>query len=164
MRNTSLIVALSILVLTGVTFGYTAVTRPSYIDYTLCGATATTMQIPSNIYQTSGGSAVIMDSMTMAAHLQCDTLTATSGATFFDPMIFPLNGAVTLILGIPAKPGANNTTYMKYFSPGDSYGSIMPGKYSSFIVWKDGTSDSSAATGYMIIGRADVPITNTHLR
>jgi hypothetical protein len=164
MRYRTSLAVFAVLLMATMAFGYTDATRPVYIDYTLCGATATTMQIPSNMYSVPGGSAVIMDSMRMAASLQCDTLSTTSGATFYDPMIYPLNGTVTLIIGIPAKPSANNTTYMKYFTPGDSYGAIVPGKWSSFIIWKNGTTDSTGATGYMVIGRADVPVTNMHLR
>jgi len=161
-RATTLAAVLAIILMAGTVFGYTEVTRPAYIDYTPMGGTSITAQVPSNIYGTADGYGVIIDSMTMATSVQSATLTPMNGGTFYDPMIYSLDGAVQLVVGIPTKPGS--TTFMKYFTPGDSYGVMLPGKYTSFVIWKHGTADSAAATGYVVIGRSGVPLTHTRLK
>ena len=163
MRAKTLATVLALILMVGAGFGYTDATRPVYIDYTLMGATtATGVGSPSNIYDVPGGYAIIMDTIHMDSSLQCDTLTLTSSTPVYDPLIYPLNGTVTLIVGIPQAPGS--TTYLKYFTPGDSYGVQVPGKLRSFIIWKDGTADSVEATGYVVLGRVGVPTTNMHLK
>lgn len=150
MRAKNLTALLAVLALAGMAFGYTAVTRPVYIDYTLCGGQSNYLAGASNVYDVNGGFAVSYDSVHMAAGVQKDTLSLTKGYVY-DPLIYSLDGSVTLYIGIPAYPGSTTINY--YETPGDSYGLVVPGKFDKFYIAKSGTVDSTTATGYQIIGR-----------
>jgi hypothetical protein len=158
MRYKNLATALAILVMAGAAFGYTSLTRPTYIDWTLVGGSSYVTG-PSNVYDYNSGSGVYIDTVHMDAHLQGDTLTIS--ADIYDPIVVPLDGTVTLRLGIPRPSGQSA---MLYVAPGDSYAVALSGKWRKFYIYKSGATDSTTATGYMLIGRAGPNVQNMHLR
>jgi len=158
MRNYTIAIALAVLLMVGTAFGYTEMWTPIYHDRTLIGGSTTSALITlSGAYAGPVGYDVIMDTLHMAAHLQCDTLTITSGTPVYEPMLYSLDGSVTVRVGIPKS--VNSKTYIAYPAPGDSYAVHLPGRWRSFIISKSGTTDSATATGYVVVGHSSPPIT-----
>ncbi len=136
---------------------YTAKWNPVYHDYTLMGGTAITTA-PSAMIDAPIGYGIIMDTLQMAVHVWCDTLTITSGTAVYDPIIYCLDNSIGVTLGIPQ--AVNSTTYINY-PAADSTTLQVPGRWRSFIISCQATADSTAAHGYVVIGRTQPAVTLT---
>jgi len=131
--------------------GYTNMWQPPYIDRMLVGGTATTTasMMPPGVID-APGCGLMVDTLRMAAHLQSSAMGLTNGGVVHNPVIWSLDGAVTLYVGVPN--GINSTTLIPIPTAGDSHGLQLWGTWSSFTVYKSGTADSAAATTYAVVG------------
>jgi len=154
MRRT-LYAVLAVLVVAGIAIA-TDLYYPPYIDYRLMGGTTSAVidpyKAPGKTFALpglSGGNyGIYVDTFRMAAGVQRDTLSIRREV--INPIIWPLTGTVTLIVGIPT--GVQNG-YLFYPTSGDSWALQIPGRFKTFIVAKTGTADSVNATTYCVLGR-----------
>ena len=136
--------------------GYTEMWQPPYVDRMLVGGTSTTTAtVMPGLVDAPANFCTVVCTLHMPAHRQNDTL-ATPHGVIYNPVIWPLNGAVTLVLGLP--DGLNSSTLIPVPAAADSHAIQLYGAYSSFDVQKSGTADSSAATGYVVCGMAGPPL------
>jgi len=159
MRYKHLAIVLVMLVMSGTAFGYTAKWTPVYHDVTMCGGTAIANS-PSNI-DAPLGYGVLCETLHVAVHTWKDTLTLTNAAGVYDPIIFCLDNSIGVTVGVPV--AVNSNTYIDYpFA--DSTTVQLPGRWKSFILTAQATADTTAAHGYVVIGRAAPSTQNFHLK
>ena len=152
MRSKSLTIMLATLLAVGMASAYTEMWQPPYFDNMLVGGTATSaIQLPSTGISTAPlNFSVVGETLHMAAHLQSYEFTVSNANGIYNPVIWSLDGAVTLYVGIPTAIGS--TTLIAVPTAGDSHAVRLPGIWKTFTIYKSGTADSAAATGYFITG------------
>jgi len=156
MRSKLCLILPALLMIAGIATAYTNLWQPVYYDRTLMGGgsatTATVFQV-SGVYNTPSGFGVYMDTVHIAAHKE--SLVVALDGSVVDPYIWSLNGTIQVGIAIPRS--ATNSSYLTYITANDSTAIQIPGKLRSFVIWKYGSTDSAAANGYVVMGKAAIP-------
>ena len=152
MRARTLAAVLAVVLMATMAFGYTEMWTPPYFDNQFLGGTASSAIIlpELNVSTAPTNFSVVGETLHMAAHLQSYEFTVSNANGIYNPVVWCLNGAVTLYIGVPIATGS--TTLIPVPTAGDSHGIRLPGIWKTFTVYKSGTTDSATATGYFITG------------
>ena len=154
MRARTLATILAVVCMATMALGYTEMWQPPYFDNMLCGGTASSViMLPAPDISTAPTNySVVGETLHMAAHLPSYEFTVSNPNGIYNPVVWSLNGAVTLYIGIPTAIGSS--TLIAVPTAGDSHAVRLQGVWKTFTIYKSGTSDSAGATGYFITGGA----------